>query len=99
MVTDPNTDPPQPPSPSLVEAAAILTEPRVLHAIALHSIDARTRDELAARLEREAVRCIRAGDGFTVCGRYDLATGERERARELRCWAAALRVVEATSCP
>lgn len=70
----------------------------MLCALALHSLDCRTRDEIAARLEREAVRCARAGDGYTACGRYDLATGERERARELRLWAAALRVVEAASC-
>lgn len=96
-MTDPNTDPPLPPPPSLAEAAALLTEPRVLHALALHSLDARTRDEIAARLEREAVRCVRAGDGYNACGRYDLAAGERERARELRRWSAALRVVEANA--
>lgn len=96
---DPNTTPPREPPPTLEEAAALLTDPRVLVEFAYHGRNCRTRDELAAKLEHEAVRSDRASDGFAERKRYDLAAGERERARELRRWAAALRVVEATSCP
>lgn len=85
--------------PSLPEASALLTEPAVLAELAHHARGCRTRDELAAVLEREAAHATRAGDGYAAAGRYDLAAERRERARELRRWAAALRVVhEAASC-
>jgi hypothetical protein len=87
---------PRDPSPKLAEAAKLLTEPRVLEELAYHARNLRTRDELAAALEQEAVRCDRASDGFADRLRYDLAAGERERARLLRRWAAALRVVSAS---
>ncbi len=47
-------------------------------------------DELVARLEYEAVRCIRASDGYAALHRYDLAAGERERGAKLRGLAGAL---------
>ncbi|MFO0562376.1 MAG: hypothetical protein U0269_30450 [Polyangiales bacterium] len=53
----------------------------------------RTPDELIARLEFEAVRCTRAGDGFSAAHRHDLAAGERERAARLRSLAASLRAL------
>lgn len=89
--------PPRDPAPTLAEAAALLTEPRVLDELAYHARNLRSRDELAAALETEAVRCDRASDGFAERRRYDLAAGERERARLLRRWAAALRVVHASA--
>jgi|LNFM01.1.fsa_nt_gb hypothetical protein len=78
---------------SLADAARMLTEPRALEALAHHGRECRARDELAGVLEREAVRSVRASDGYAALHRYDLAAAERERARELRAWAAALRVV------
>jgi len=79
---------------TLTEAAKLLTRPDVLTALALHGRDCRTRDELAARLEREAVRAERSAAGFEACRDYRAATIEQERAAELRLWAEALRVVE-----
>lgn len=79
---------------TLAEAARLLTRPDVLSALAHHGRDCRTRDELAARLEREAVVHSRASEGYADRDRYDLAAGQRERARTLRQWAEALRVVE-----
>lgn len=87
--------PPRDPAPTLAEAAALLTEPRVLEELAYHAHNLRSRDELAAALETAAVRSDRASDGFAERRRYDLAAGERESARMLRRWAAALRVVDA----
>jgi hypothetical protein len=81
--------------PSLAEAARELTEPRVLRELAHYGYDCRTRDELAAALERVAAHATRASDGYAALARYDLAAERRERARELRRWAAALRVVHA----
>jgi len=72
--------PPRDPAPTLVEAAALLTEPRVLIELAYHGHGLRSRDELAAALETAAVRHDRASEGFAERRRYDLATGERERA-------------------
>lgn len=60
---------------------------------AQHARSLRAVDEVIARLEYEAVRCVRAGDGFCAVRRYDLAAAERERARELRERASALRVL------
>lgn len=77
----------------IAEAAVILTDPRALPVLAYLGRSCRTRDELAAALECEAVVHDRASDGFAERRRYDLAAGERERARDLRRWAAALRVV------
>lgn len=82
--------------PSLAEAARELTEPRVLRELGHFGYDCRTRDELAAVLERAAVHAVRASGGYAAVGRYDLAAERRERARELRRWAAALRVVHAS---
>ena len=79
---------------TLTEAAKLLTRPDVLTALALHGRDCRTRDELAARLEREAVRAERSAAGFEACRDYRAATIEQERSAELRLWAEALRVVE-----
>jgi hypothetical protein len=90
---DPHAAPPRDPPPTLTEAAKLLTEPRVLAELAYHARNLRTRDELAAALEHEAVRCDRASEAYAQRERYDLAAGERERARLLRRWAAALRVV------
>lgn len=90
---DPNSVPPREPPPTLEEAAALLTNPRVLAELAYYGGNLRTRDELAARLEQAAVVHDRASDGFTARERYDLAAGERESARHLRRWAEALRVV------
>jgi hypothetical protein len=90
---DPHVALPRDPPPTLTEAAKLLTEPRVLEELAYHARNLRARDELAAALEQEAVRCDRASDGFADRHRYDLAAGQRERARLLRRWAAALRVV------
>lgn len=85
--------------PSLAESAALLTEPRVLAELGYHGHGCRTRDEIAAVLEREAMHATRASDGYAALERYDLAAERRERARELRRWAAALRVVHgAASC-
>lgn len=94
---DPNTDPPRDEPPSLAVAALTLTDPRVLHELAYHARGLRSRDELAAVLERRAVDAIRAGDGYSAAHRHDIAAGERERARDLRRWAAALRVVHEAS--
>jgi hypothetical protein len=55
---------------------------------------ARCLDELAARLEFEAVRVLRASDGFAERKRFDLAAGERERAALLQRRAAAVRALE-----
>ncbi len=92
---DPNTTPPGDPAPTLAEAAVLLTEPRVLEELAYHARNFRARDELATALEIAAVRHDRASDGFAERRRYDLAACEREHARLLRRWAAALRVVHA----
>lgn len=82
---------------TLAEAALMLTRPDVLTVLALHGRDCRTRDEFAARLEREAVVHDRASTGYADRERYDLAAGQREQARTLRHWAEALRVVEAAT--
>lgn len=55
---------------------------------------ARCLDELAARLEFEAVRVLRASEGFAERKRYDLAAGERDRAALLRRRAEAVRALE-----
>lgn len=60
---------------------------------AQHGRSLRAVDEVIARLEYEAVRCVRAGDGFCAVRRYDLAAAERARASELREKASALRVL------
>lgn len=96
MMHQPIDTPPRDPPPTLAEAAALLTEPRVLVELAYHARHLRARDELAAALETEAVRCDRASDGFAERRRYDLAAGERERARLLRRWAEALRTLTDT---
>ncbi len=80
---------------TLTEAAKLLTRPDVLSALAYHGRDCRTRDELAARLEREAVVHARASEGFAERKRYDLAAGERDRAARLREIAAAVRALDA----
>lgn len=94
---DPNAAPPRDEPPSLAVAALALTDPRALHELAYHAHGLRSRDELAAVLERRAVDAIRAGDGYSAAHRHDLAAGARERARDLRRWAAALRVVHEAS--
>lgn len=91
---DPNTTPPREPPPTLEEAAALLTDPRVLVELAYHGRDCRTRDELAARLVFESVRALRCAEGLEACRDYRAATIEQERSVELRLWAEALRVVE-----
>jgi hypothetical protein len=96
---DQNAQPPRDPAPTLAEAAAVLIEPRVLEELAYSARNLRSRDELAAALETEAVRHDRASDGFAERRRYDLAAGERERARLLRRWAAALHVVHEAASP
>jgi hypothetical protein len=63
--------------------------------LAAHARGLRAVDELAARLEHEAVRSDRASESYAERGRYDLAAGERDRAELLRRRAAALRVLEA----
>jgi hypothetical protein len=63
--------------------------------LAAHARGLRAVDELAARLEHEAVRSDRASEAYAQRERYDLAAGERERAAVLRRRAAALRVLEA----
>ena len=88
----------QPAELSLREAATLLTEPRVLRELGHLGYDCRTRDELVAVLERSAAHATRASEGYAALGRYDMAAERRERARELRRWAAALLVVEAASC-
>jgi hypothetical protein len=85
--------------PTLAEAAGLLTEPRVIEELAYHARNLRTRDELAAALEMAAVRHERASDGFAERRRYDLAASERERARSLRQWAAALRLLHSQPLP
>lgn len=84
----------KPEHPDELRAAldALLT-PDAIAELAYHARNLRTRDELAVRLEHEAVRSERASEGYAERRRYDLAAGERERARMLRRWAAALRVV------
>jgi len=93
MNSDPNTTPPRESPPTLEEAAALLTEPRVFIELAYHGRNCRTRDELIVRLEQAAIVHDRASDGFAERKRYDLAAGERESARHLRRWAEALRVM------
>lgn len=80
---------------TLAEAAKLLTRPDILSALAYHGRDCRTRDELAARLEREAVVHARASEGYAERGRYELAAGERERAALARRRAKALLALEA----
>lgn len=63
--------------------------------LAAHARGLRAVDELAAKLEHEAVRSDRASEAYAQRERYDLAAGERERASVLRRRAAALRVLEA----
>jgi hypothetical protein len=78
---------------SLSDAAVLLTEPESLRELAYFAHGCRATDELAAVLDREATRCVRASDGFAALFRYDLAAEQRERARKLRLLSAALRVV------
>lgn len=80
---------------AVVQALAVLLSLDAIALIAQHGRSSRAADEVCARLEYEAVRCTRAGDGFTQSHRYDLAAAERERARELRTIAAALRLLHA----
>jgi hypothetical protein len=91
----PHAAPPRDPPPTLTEATKLLTEPRVLEELAYHARNLRARDELATALEHEAVRSDRASEAYAQRERYDLAAGERERARLLRRCAGALRVLEA----
>ena len=80
---------------AVVQALEVLLSLDAIALIAHHGRSSRAADEVSARLEYEAVRCTRAGDGFTQSHRYDLAAAERERARELREIAAALRLLHA----
>lgn len=80
---------------ALVTALEVVLSIESMVLFAQHSRAARMVDEVIARLEYEAVRCMRAGDGFSASRRYDLAAAERERARELRAKASALRTLVA----
>lgn len=83
-----NTDPLRAALDALLTADAIAE-------LAAHARGLRAIDELAAKLEHEAVRSDRASEAYAQRERYDLAAGERERASVLRRRAAALRVLEA----
>ena len=61
-------------------AALTLTDPRVLHELAYHAHGLRSRDELAAVLERRAVDAIRAVTGTQ---RRIVPTSRRVRASVL----------------
>ncbi len=78
---------------AVLRALDVLLSLDAIALIAHHGRSSRAADEVSARLEYEAVRCTRAGDGFTQSHRYDLAAAERERARELREISAALRLL------
>lgn len=64
--------------------------------LAFHGRGVRCLDELAALLEVESVRALRASDGFAERRRYDLAALERDRAATFRRRAEAVRVLERT---
>ncbi len=83
-----NTDPLRAALDALLDLDAIAE-------LAAHARGLRAIDELAAKLEHEAVRSDRASEAYAQRERYDLAAGERERASALRRRAAALRVLEA----
>ncbi|MFO0562441.1 MAG: hypothetical protein U0269_30775 [Polyangiales bacterium] len=88
--------PPAPPPPldaALLDALALVLTVDAFEQFSHFARHLRTTDELIARLEFEAVRCTRAGDGFVQSKRYDLAAGERERAARLRSLAASLRTL------
>ncbi len=77
----------------LREALRLLLRVDTLELLGVHTHRAHTANEIAVRLEQEALRSERASEGHAERERYDLAAGERERARELRLRAAALRLV------
>ena len=62
--------------------------------LAFHGRGVRCLDELAALLEVESVRALRASDGYAERRRYDLAALERDRAAMYRRRAEAIRVLE-----
>ena len=78
----------------ICDALDVFLQPDALAELAHHGRGARHASEAAAKLEQVAVVHDRASDGFAERRRYDLAAGERERARHMRRWAAALRVVQ-----
>ncbi len=86
----------KPEHPDELRAAldALLT-PDAIAELASYTRGLRAVDELAARLEHEAVRSDRASEAYAERERYDLAAGERERAAVLRRRAKALRVLDA----
>lgn len=74
----------------LLDAIDVLLHPDALTEIALHARGVHTVEEIAPKLEAEAVRSDRASEAFAQRERYDLAAGERERAALLRRYAAAI---------
>ena len=77
----------------LREALLLLLRVDTLALIGAHAHGLHSADEIAFRLEHEALRSERASEGYNERNRYDLAAGERWRARELRRRAAALRLI------
>jgi hypothetical protein len=77
----------------LREALRLLLRIDTLELLGAHVHRLHSADEIAVRFEQEALRSQRASEGYVERERYDLAAGERERARELRLRAAALRLV------
>lgn len=74
-------------------ALALLLRPASLALLGHLARRAHSIDEVLIDLDAEVVRARAAADGFAERGRYDLATGERDRVRELSALAAALRRV------
>lgn len=79
---------------ALREAIAVVLKPRTLELLGHLARGQRSVDELLIVLDAEIVRARAASDGFAERGRYDLATGERDRVRELSALAAAVRAVK-----
>lgn len=82
-------------SDDLHAALALLLRPASLVLLGHLARRARSIDEVLLDLDAEIVRARAASDGFAERGRYDLATGERDRVRELTALAAAVRAISA----
>lgn len=78
---------------ALRAAIAVVLKPRTLELLGHLARGQRSVDELLIVLDAEVSRARAASDGFAERGRYDLATGERDRVRELSAIAASVRRV------
>lgn len=74
-------------------AIAVVLKPRTLELLGHLARGQRSPDELLIVLDAENGRARAASRGYAAVGRYDLAVGERDRARELSAIGAALRTI------